>query len=221
MRISGVVFGILWLVSTVCPAEAATAEGEEIRNPIPMGLALKLGPYQLTKVLDWGESEAGRDAAANVYARALRIKTEYSIALRDIQLVDDLDEWRTLLEKCRCGVWSVVAAYSGGGTMWGHNAEREAAPVEDFLAGLATRLPLKRGAGSKDAARQIDKAIAHMKSLNVDSEVVSNYRESVREVTASWLELKEKIATLPKAEADRIAAFVVEHAMTLEKAGEG
>ena len=223
MKQTKVATGVLWLALAPWPHEWAGAAGvdEEQEKPIPMALALRLGPQELTKLIDWGESEAGQDDAASIYAAAVRAKTEYALALRDVRLVGDLDQWRRLLSGGRRGVWEIASARFGGGTMWGHNARREAAPVEDFLAELATRLPLAMGKGSKDAAKQIDGAISHVNSLEADSEVTATLRTKVREVTARWMEIRNRISTLSKEEADRIAGFVVQEAMSFEKAGEG
>jgi len=213
---------MLTLVPAAGPAGwAKAADEEEVSKPIPMALAIRLGPGKLTHVIDWGESECGQDEAANLYATAMRIKTEYALGQHDVQLVSQLDEWRALLLKCRCTVWDIESIQAGGGTMWGHNSAREAAPVEVFLAGLAARMPLERGKGSKDATKLLDKAIAYVKALKVDAEAKAKLQEAAQDYADILAELQAKLATLSKIEAERIARFVVEEVMTVEKAGAG
>ncbi len=213
---------MLTLVPAAGPAGwANAADAEVVSKPLPMGLVIRLGPGKLTNVIDWGESDRGQDEAANLYATAMRIKTEYALGQRDVQLVGQLDEWRVLLLRCRCTVWDIESIQAGGGTMWGHNSAREVAPVEDFLAGLAARIPLARGKGSKEATKLLDKAVAHVKALEVHSDAKEKLRVAAKAYAVILAELQAKLATLSKVEAERITRFVVEDVMTVEKAGAG
>jgi hypothetical protein len=210
MKSSRLVAGGLCLISSLCLPAATNAE-EQVRNPIPMAIALKLGPEKLTKVIDWGESEAGRDEASIIYGMARRVETEHSLALRDVQLLRELDEWRKILSRCRLGVWDIAGHYFGGGTAWGHSAEREAAPLEEFLSDMAKRLPLAKGTGSKKADRQIDDAIARIKSLRSITGDNARFQKVVKRVAGNWSQLKTTVSTLPEDEANWVASFAVEH----------
>ena len=191
------------------PGDGKTAENKRV--PVTSATALKLGPEQLTKVIDEFESEAGQDYAAILYATARRIKTEQALARRDLELVLQLDVWRKALADCRVGSCSLAS-------MYGHGAARDCAPLEDFLADLAKHLPLAKGKGSVKAARQIDRAIAFIKKLNLshgqdlDPEAWAKKRFSteVAGVTEYWKHLKELIKDVPEAEANKISAFAVE-----------
>jgi hypothetical protein len=195
-----------------------TENAEDKRVPVTLDTALKLGSWQLTKVVDVGESEAGQDLAARLYATAKRIETEHALARRDLELVLQLDVWREALADCRVGSCDLARIYFGGGTMYGHGATRDGAPLEDFLADLAKRLPLAEGKGSAKAARQIDGAIAFIKSLNLvhgqdlepEEWAKTRFPAEVARVTEHWDHLKELIKDVPEAEANQISAFAVE-----------
>jgi len=118
-------------------------------------------------------------------------------------------------------VWDIAYIQAGGGTMWGHNSAREPAPVEDFLAGLAARMPLAHGKGSKAATKLLDKAIAHVKALKVEAEAKAKLQEAAKDYATTLALLEARLGTLSKMEAERIARFVVEEVMTVEKAGAG
>jgi hypothetical protein len=194
-----------------------TENVEDKRVPVTLATALKLGPDKLTKVIDEHQSEAGKDWAAKLYATAKRIETEHALAQRDLELVLQLNVWREALADCRVGSCNLARTYFSGGTMYGHGARRDCAALEDFLAGLAKRLPLAEGKGSTKAAKQIDDAIAYIKNLDPahgeDSESIERAKvrlpAEVEGVTEYWDHLKDLIKDIPEAEANKIADFAV------------
>lgn len=192
------------------------ADPEEKRTPVPMALALKLGPEDLTKYTDL--SEAGQDNAALLYASAKRVATEYALAQRDVALVNELEDWRVVLRKCRNGSCSLAYLVNGGGTMYSHAEARGCAPLEDFLADLAKRLPLAKGKGDPKAARQIEDTISFLKKLKPfdagdakgSKAARAQLAAEVKQISENWAELKGMISEIPADDATAIAAFAIE-----------
>lgn len=177
---------------------------------VTMAKALKLGPEKLTELTD--PSEAGQDQAAQFYALAKRIETEHALAQKDLAQVGLLQEWRLALSNCRTGACLLAASVNGGGTMYSHGANRDAAEVEDFLAGMAGRLPLAEGKGDPAAVKQMDEAIALIKGLKLsdteaDKETKTAFAAEIKENIGHWESLKFMVSELPSAEAKKIASF--------------
>ncbi len=202
---------VVFALAIVCQS-AGAKNACETNSPVTLATALKLGTEKLTKIT--GESECGQDFAARLYATAKRIETEHALARRDLELVLQLDVWREALSKCRVGSWDLAYYYHGGGTMWGHGAARDCAPLEDFLAGLAKRLPFADGKGSVKAAKQIDDAIAFIKKIKPHGEDAEStegskaqFHAEVEQVTGYWDHLRYLIKEIPADEAKRIVAI--------------
>lgn len=191
-----------------------TENNTKQRDAVTLSAALKLGSDRLTKIVDVGESEAGQDYAARLYAAAKRIETEHALAGHDMELVLQLDAWRKALSDCRVGSYDLAAVHFGGGTMHGHDAMRDCVPLETFLAGLAKRLPLAHGNGSARAAKQIDDTIAFIENFKQanrqDMGTEGGFAEKMERITGYWMHLKCLLRDIPEGEADKIAAFAVE-----------
>ena len=219
---------------TAFPVLAAILAGPIVRardtddrkKPVPMALALKLGPEDLTQYTD--PSEAGQDNAAFLYATAKRVETESVLARRDVALVIELQHWRASLRKCRNGSSSLAYIVNGGGTMYSHGQARDCAPLEDFLAGLSKRLPLAKGKGDARAAKQVDDAVAFLKKLKPFDEgdatstkaAKAELAAELKQVLESWTELKSMIGELSPDEAKRVADFAVESLGWLKEGAE-
>ena len=196
----------------IVPAAPAQDNSEAKPAPLTMAKALKLGPEKLTDFTN--PSEAGQDQAAQLYAMAKRIETEHALAQKNLEMVAVLDEWRGIISRCRMDSCHLAGLVNGGGTMYSHGANRDAAQVEDFLAGLVRRLPFAAGKGDPAAAKQLEEAIKFLKTLKpADPEAAGENKaaltEGIREATGHWEALKAMVSEIPAADAKRIAAFTV------------
>jgi len=204
----------------------AAQDGGGKKAPLTLATALKLGPAGLTKFTN--ASEAGQDRAAGLYATAKRIETEQALARRDLTLVPDLDSWRETLAQVRGGSCTLAYLVNGGGTMYSHGAARDCAPLEDFLAALATRLPLAEGKGDAKAAKQVDDALAFLRKLKAaegatarsPEEEKARFAKEVKIIAQQWEALKARLGEIPAGEARRIATFAVESLGWLKQGGE-
>ncbi|MEI6536387.1 MAG: hypothetical protein WCN98_13660 [Verrucomicrobiaceae bacterium] len=193
--------------------------------PLTMAQALKLGVEDLTKYTD--QSEAGQDNAAQLYATARRIETEGTLAKRDLRQVIELGHWRTVLAKCRNGSCNAAYIVNGGGTMYSHAANRNGAALEDFLADLAKRLPLKKGKGDSKAEKEIDETLAFLKKLKPfvsgDAQSDKNAKDEltakVKELEEHWTELKAMIHEVPAEDAGKIVAIATDSMAWLKEDG--
>jgi predicted pyridoxine 5'-phosphate oxidase superfamily flavin-nucleotide-binding protein len=205
----------LVLLATLTASTLLVAQDEGQPKPITAAQALKLGPEKLTDLTN--PSEAGQDQAAILYATAKRLQTENALAKRDLQAVLTLEEWRTAIQPCRESVFSLAYIINGGGTMYSHGSARDTAEVEDFLAELASSLPLAEGEGDAKATQQIDNAMTFLKKLDVGDlgdadatkEAQKNLKEEIERIMPHWEGLKSMISAVPAAEAKKIATFTV------------
>jgi len=203
------------LVITALTLGTVSAQDEEKPKVITAAQALKLGPAGLTELTN--PSEAGQDQAAILYATAKRLQTENTLAKRDLQAVITLEEWRTAISQCRESAFSLAYIINGGGTMYSHGSARDTAEVEDFLAELASSLPLAEGEGDAKATKQIDNAMAFLKKLKVgdlgdeaaNQEAQKSLKEEIERVIPHWEGMKYMISAVPAAEAKKIATFTV------------
>lgn len=178
---------------------------------VTSALALRLGAYRMTRIVDTGRSECGQDYAAKLYAAAKRIETEQALAQRDLELVYDLNTWREALASCRAGAWVLAEYVHGGGTAWGHNAERDCAELEDFLAHLATRLPIAEGSGNVEADKVIDQVIDTVSCFKSDFGNAEQLKSDITQCVRSLVSLKDLIQAVPPIEAKEIAVVATEH----------
>ena len=198
-------------LTTIIPLHAADVSDKSA--PITATQALKLGVEGLTEFT--GPSEVGQDEAARLYATARRLETEQSLAKKNLKLVTELDEWRSLLDICRGRCFDLAYIINGGGTMYTHGHARDCAEVEDFLATLAKRLPLAEGKGDKKASKQINDAIVFMKKLKpyssgdakADKESRDQFNNQIKEAEEHWTSLRYAIEAVPAEDAKMIAAF--------------
>ena len=137
------------VLTTTIPLLAQDAN--EKKDPLPISQVLKLGVEGLTEFT--GPSEVGQDEAAELFAAARRLTTEQSLGQKDVHLVMELQTWRQALSKFRDSIISLAYIINGGGTMYTHGERRDVTEVEDFLAGLANRLPFAAGKGARNAAQ--------------------------------------------------------------------
>ncbi len=138
---------------------------------IPLEEALKLGPEGIAAKRG-DESEAGLDAAAVYYATAKRMQTEQKLGSKDLGLVMDLDIFREASKEWLNAWYEGMYYVSGGGTMWAHAQSRSLAEIEDTLAELAKRMPLKPGNATVETLTEwgkLENVIAKAK-ISEDSE---------------------------------------------------
>jgi hypothetical protein len=209
----------------VAPGLRAQEETDK-STPVPMAKALKLGVEKLTEVT--GESEAGIDRAAGLYAIAKKLETELALAKTDVERVMELEAWRDTLSLCRQSCFSLAYIINGGGTMYSHAGARDAAEVEDFLAGFSKRLPLSEGKGDPAATKMITEAMAHLKTLKPfesgeaeqDKEARKNLTEEVKRATEFWETLKYMSENIPAEDAKAVATFATSALSWLKDAAE-
>ena len=183
-------------------------DADEEKEPVTMSQALKLGEEGLTQYT--GLSEVGQDQAAELYAAAKRITTEQALGEKNLQLVIDLEGWRTVIAKCRRSCMSIGYITNDGGTMSGHQARRDSVAVEDFLAEMSKTLPLSEAKGDPKALEVIDRTIALIKNLRAPRDQKSQLAERVKTATESWANLKDMIAEIPAEDAKKTAYFVTD-----------
>lgn len=189
---------------------------DDQKKPLTLAKALKLGVEDLTQYTD--QSEAGQDNAAYLYATAKRIETEHTLAQRDLLQVSELDRWRSVLAKSRNNCCYAAYLVNGGGTMFTHAAHRNCAALEDFLADLAKRLPLKKGKGDSKAEKEIDETLIYFKKLKpidgadaeTDKSAKADLAAHVKELVEHWTELKEMIHDVNADDARKIVAIAAD-----------
>jgi len=194
----------------------AFAQDEDAPKPVTQAIALKLGVEALAeKYTD--TSEAGMDEAATLYATAKRMETESRLAKMDLRLVSELDSWRGPVQDCRQDPIALASILSGGGTMYSHAAQRDAADMEDFFAKLSARLPLKEGEGSPKAIAEMDAALAKIKALKpadlgddeANKEAARHMKGSKAEALGHFETMKSMISYIPAEPSAMIVDFVV------------
>jgi hypothetical protein len=183
-------------------------DADEKKEPVTVSQALKLGEEGLTEYTSL--SEVGQDQAAELYAAAKRITTEQALGQKNLQLVIDLDGWRTVIAQCRRSCMSVGFIINNGGTMSGHQARRDSVAVEDFLAEMSKTLPLPEAKGDPKALEVIDRTIALIKKLKADRNQKSELAERVKSATESWTNLRDMIAEIPAENAKKIVYFATD-----------
>jgi hypothetical protein len=197
---------LLLLITT---AGSGFAQGaDEKKEPVTVSQALKLGEEGLTEYT--GLREVGQDQAAELYAAAKRITTEHALGQKNLQLVIDLDGWRTVIVQCRSSCMSIGFITNNGGTMSGHQARRDSVAVEDFLAEMSKTLPLPEAKGDPKALEVIDRTIALIKKLKADRNQKSELAERVKSATESWTNLRDMIAEIPAENAKKIVYFATD-----------
>jgi hypothetical protein len=186
---------------------------------IPLAQALKLGPEGLAAKLG-DESEAGLDAAAVYYATAKRMQTEQSLGEKDLRLVLDLDllreaaaEW---LDAWHGGMYYV----SGGGTMWGHLQARSQAGLEDALAELAKRMPLKPGNATAETLAKwgkLEKVIAKAKVFeDAEPEMKTMWKTQQKVLKEKWERLHYEFQAIDEADVQVLLKVLMPSAEELE-----
>jgi hypothetical protein len=181
---------------------------EEKKEPVTISQALKLGAEGLTE--QTGTSEVGQDEAAEYYAAAKRITTEQALGQKNLQVVLDLQNWRGVISYCRKSCMSIGFITNGGGTMSGHQARRDAAEIEDFLADLSKSLPFPDAHGDPKAGEVIDRTIKVIKNLRAEKEQKAELAERVKGAVEAWTNLKQMIEQVPANDAKKIAFFATD-----------
>lgn len=181
---------------------------EEKKEPVTISQALKLGAEGLTD--QTGTSEVGQDEAAEYYAAAKRITTEQALGQKNLQVVLDLQNWRDVISACRKSCMAIGFITNGGGTMSGHQARRDAAAVEDFLADLSKSLPFPDAHGDPKAGEVIDRTVKLIKNLRAEKEQKAELAERVKGAVGAWTNLKQMIDQIPANDAKKIAFFATD-----------
>jgi hypothetical protein len=186
---------LLPLLSVIALSGSVFAQdADEKKEPVTISQALKIGEERLTEYT--GLSEVGQDEAAELYATAKRITTEQALREKNLQLVIDLDGWRTIIAQCRRTCMSLGFITNNGGTMSGHQARRDSVAGEDFLSEMSTSLPFPDGKGDPRAPEVIDHTIGLIKKLKADRNQKSELTERVKSAIEDWTRLKDRIASL-------------------------
>src|SRR5260370_3628526 len=107
---------LLLLITTADSGFAQDAD--EKKEPVTVSQALKVGEEGLTEYT--GLSEVGQDQAAELYAAAKRITTEQALGQRNLQLVIDLDGWRTVITQSPGSGMSMGFITTDAGPMYVH-----------------------------------------------------------------------------------------------------
>jgi hypothetical protein len=200
---------LLPLVSVIALSGSVFAQdADEKKEPVTISEALKIGEEGLTEYT--GLSEVGQDQAAELYATAKRIRTEQALGQKNLQLVIDLDGWRTVIAQCRKSCMSLGFTTNNGGTMSGHQARRDSVAVEDFLSEMSKSLPFSDGKGDPKALEVIDHTIGLIKKLKADRNQKSELAERVKSAIEDWTRLKDIIAEIPAENARKIAFFATD-----------
>jgi len=200
---------LLPLLSVVALSGSVFAQDtDEKKEPVTISQALKIGEEGLTEYT--GLSEVGQDEAAELYATAKRITTEQALGEKNLQLVIDLDAWRTVIAQCRRSCMSLGFITNNGGTMSGHQARRDSVAVEDFLSEMSKSLPFPDGKGDPRALEVIDRTIGLIKKLKADRNQKSELADRVKSAIEDWTRLKDMIAEIPAENAKKIAFFATD-----------
>jgi hypothetical protein len=159
---------------------------------ISLAQALKLGPEGLAAKLG-DESEAGLDTAAVYYATAKRMQTEQALGEKDLRLVLDLDLLREAAAEWLDAWYGGMYYVSGGGTMWGHMQSRSQAGLEEALAKLAERMPLKPGNATAETLAKwgnLEKVIAKAKVFEeAEPEMKALWKTQQKVLKEKWQRL--------------------------------
>jgi hypothetical protein len=185
---------------------------ESVAPVISIEEALKLGVEGIATKLE-DESEAGLDSAATFYATAKRLRTEQSLAAKDLRLVLDLDIFRQAVSAWLDAWYEGMYFVSGGGTMWGHMQSRSRAGLEDTLAELAKRMPLKEGSATTEMLTKwgkVEKAIAKAKVFeDADAEMKAMWAAHQKVMHAKWERLNFELQAIPDAGAQMLMKLMM------------
>ena len=186
---------------------------------IPLAQALKLGPEGLAAKLG-DESEAGLDAAAVYYATAKRMQTEQSLGEKDLRLVLDLDLLREAAAEWLDAWYGGMYYVSGGGTMWGHLQARSQAGLEDALAELAKRMPLKPGNATAETLAKwgkLEKVIAKAKVFeDAEPEMKAMWKTQQKVMKEKWERLHYEFQAIDEADVQVLLKVLMPSAEELE-----
>jgi len=194
--------------------------GQEPAVPaIPLAQALKLGPDGLAAKLG-DESEAGLDTAAAFYATAKRMQTEQALGEKDLRLVVDLDLLREATGEWLDAWYEGMYYVSGGGTMWGHLQSRSRAELEDALAELAKRMPLKPGSATAETLSKwgkLERVIAKAKVFEeAEPEMKAMWKTHQKVMREKWERLHFEFQAIDEADVQLLLKVVMPSAEELE-----
>lgn len=186
---------------------------------IPLAQALKLGTEGLAAKLG-DESEAGLDAAAVYYATAKRMQTEQSLGEKDLRWVLDLDLLREAAAEWLDAWYGGMYYVSGGGTMWGHLQARSQAGLEDVLAELAKRMPLKPGNATAETLAKwgkLEKVIAKAKVFeDAEPEMKAMWKTQQKVMKEKWERLHYEFQAIDEADVQVLLKVLMPSAEELE-----
>lgn len=176
---------------------------EAVAPMISMEEALELGVEGITTKLKDG-SEAGLDSAAYFYATAKRLQTEQALGAKDLRLVGDLESLRNATGEWLDAWYEGMYHVAGGGTMWGHLQTRCLAELEDTLAELAKRMPLKPGNATAETLTRwgkLEKAIERAKVFpEADAEMKAMWKTHQKVMHEKWERLNYEFQALDDAD---------------------
>ena len=205
----------------VAGAALLTVSAAQDESPkVTAAEALKLGVDKLTEKLG-DESEAGQDSAARFYAIAKRLQTENKLAAKDLMLVSDLDNLRQVIGDWDDAWCEGMYHVSGGGTMWSHMQSRNNAVLEDFLAEIAAKMPLKEGnAGEAVHAEwnKVKKGIEAAKGpADADPETAKAWKDHKKVMLERWERLHFELQAINDTDAKAILKHIMPDAEQLKE----
>ncbi len=204
----------LILATTLLPL-LSFAQDDAIK-PVTAEQALKLGSEKLATEHMKDESEAGLDEAAQLYAAALRLKTENKLAKKELRDVFTLDHMRVTLSNCRESSIDLAGFINGGGSMFGHASARDSEAVEVFLSEIVELgFPPPSGEGSTKARKSVDQHIAYLKKLKPgeaanDKEMLADFNKYRQEGIQAWENLGYIIDGLDSHRAEAFVEFALD-----------
>jgi len=163
---------ILIALSLTYPFTLGLAADDAAKTLVPddsMAHVLKVDQIHALAEELGDSSESGQNQAAVLMANSKRIETEARIGSKSMRRVMVLADWRKALNQWSDIQLELVWCWSGGGSMYYHMMQRNDVVSENFLAGLAERLPLTGKPLTKQTEAKIDDLLEKSKARLVQA----------------------------------------------------
>jgi len=132
------------------------------------------------------------------------LQTEQALGAKDLRLVGDLESLRNATGEWLDAWYEGMYHVAGGGTMWGHLQTRCLAELEDTLAELAKRMPLKPGNATAETLTRwgkLEKAIERAKVFpEADAEMKAMWKTHQKVMHEKWERLNYEFQALDDAD---------------------
>lgn len=175
--------------------------------------------------------EVDQDKAAEQYALARALKTDWEIAQRDVAPLGLLHEVRDALNDWEAAIFSTGSVINHGGTFWSHTGNRAPADIEDFLVALAPRMPAESDINRFLNSKELPETAAVLKRIDAlpaiapdgvssPAELIERNRDLAdekRKLREAWVELDHVLLYLPPDLSSVIAQRATRHLVLLEK----